>query len=396
MTRSTSQAGLDRLHQALAARVAKGELPGMVTLVAHGDDVDVDAIGAFAFGSSQPMRRDTIFRIASLAKPILATATMMLVDDGKLALEEPVDRLLPELANRKVLKHIDGPLDDTVPANRPVTVEDLLTFRMGHGMLFEPSFDPPFPIVNVANELQLVMGPPDPRTPHNPDEWIKRFGTLPLMYQPGQRWQYNTGSHVLSVLVARAAGQRLEDFFTTRIFEPLGMRESGFSMPAERTSRLPSYYMTNFQTGTMELQTLSAPSEWTRPPVFPTGASGLLSTVDDYLAFARLLLNKGVHRGERLVSEKSVELMTTNHLTPEQIAGGGPLLDGQGWGFGMAVSTAPDEVSPVPGRYGWAGGYGTCWFNDPDRKLIAILMTQTSNVMWNGTLNEFSMLAANP
>jgi CubicO group peptidase (beta-lactamase class C family) len=174
------------------------------------------------------------------------------------------------------------------------------------------------------------------------------------------------------------------------------MRESGFSMPAERTSRLPSYYMTNFQTGTMELQTLSAPSEWTSPPVFPTGASGLLSTVDDYLAFARLLLNKGVHRGERLVSEKSVELMTTNHLTPEQIAGGGPLLDGQGWGFGMAVSTAPDEVSPVPGRYGWAGGYGTCWFNDPDRKLIAILMTQTSNVMWNGTLNEFSMLAANP
>lgn len=396
MTRSTSQAGLDRLHQALAARVAKGELPGMVTLVAHGDDVDVDAIGAFAFGSSQPMRRDTIFRIASLAKPILATATMMLVDDGKLALEEPVDQLLPELANRKVLKYIDGPLDDTVPANRPVTVEDLLTFRMGHGMLFEPSFDPPFPIVNVANELQLVMGPPDPRTPHNPDEWIKRFGTLPLMYQPGQRWQYNTGSHVLSVLVARAAGQRLEDFFTTRIFEPLGMRESGFSMPAERTSRLPSYYMTNFQTGTMELQTLSAPSEWTRPPVFPTGASGLLSTVDDYLAFARLLLNKGVHRGGRLVSEKSVELMTTNHLTPEQIAGGGPLLDGQGWGFGMAVSTAPDEVSPVPGRYGWAGGYGTCWFNDPDRKLIAILMTQTSNVMWNGTLNEFSMLAANP
>jgi CubicO group peptidase (beta-lactamase class C family) len=383
----------DHLRQAMAARVAKGELPGMVTLVAHGDDVHVDAIGALAFGSNDPMRRDSIFRVASMTKPILAAATMMLVEVGTLALDEPVDRLLPELANRTVLSNIDGPLDDTVPANRPITVEDLLTLRMGYGMIFEPSFDPPYPVINAANELQLVMGPPDPRTPHSPDEWIKRFGTLPLMSQPGERWQYNVGSLVLGVLVARAAGQPLEDFFRARIFEPLGMHETGFSMPAEDTGRLPSYYMTNFQTGKMELQTLSAPSEWTRPPVFPSGAGGLLSTVDDYLQFARLLLNKGVHQNKRLLSEQSVELMTSNHLTSEQIAGGGPVLDGQGWGFGIAVSIAPDEVSPVPGRYGWAGGYGTVWFNDPNRNLVAILMTQTVDVMFNGTLTEFSKLA---
>ena len=179
-----------------------------------------------------------------------------------------------------------------MPANRPITVEDLLTLRMGYGMLFEPSFEPPFPIVNAANDLQLVLGPPDPRTPHAPDEWIKRFGTLPLMSQPGEKWHYNVGSLVLGVLVARAAGQPLQDVLKTRIFEPLGMHTSGFALPADVTRRLPSYYMTNFQTGQLELQTLSTPDEWTRPPVFPSGAGGLLSTIDDYLAFARLLLNR--------------------------------------------------------------------------------------------------------
>jgi len=389
-----SQAGLDRLHLAMAARVAKGELPGMVILVAQGDDVHVDTIGVTAFGSDDPMRRDTIFRIASLTKPILATATMMLVEDGRLALDEPVDRLLPEMADRKVLDRIDGPLDDTVAANRPITVADLLTFRMGYGLVFEPSFNPPYPVINAADELQLVMGPPDPRTPHDPDEWIRLFGTLPLMYQPGERWQYNAGSLVLSVLVARASGQPLGELLTTRMFEPLGMKETGFSMAAEHTGRLPSYYMTNFETGKLELQTLSDPSEWTRPPAFPSGAAGLLSTVDDYLAFSRLLLNNGVHQDQRLLSENSVKLMTTNHLTPEQVASGGVLLAGHGWGFGMAVAIAPDEVSPVPGRYGWNGGYGTSWFNDPNRNLVAIAMTQTSDFLFNGGLAEFGKLAA--
>jgi CubicO group peptidase (beta-lactamase class C family) len=394
MTGSLSRAGLDRLHAAMAGRVARGELPGMVTLVAQGDEVHVDAIGAMAFGGD-PMRRDTIFRLSSLTKPVVAVATMMLVEDGALALDEPVERVLPELANRRVLRRIDGPLDDTVPARRPITVEDLLTFRMGYGLIFEPSFDPPYPVNIAANELQLVMGPPDPRTPHEPDEWIKRFATLPLMYQPGERWQYNAGALVLSVLAARASGQPLWDLFRTRIFEPLGMHETGFWMPAEHTGRLPSYYMTNFQTGKLELQTLSPPSEWTRPPAFPSGAAGLLSTVDDYLAFSRLLLNKGAHGNRRLLSEESVGLMTTNHLTPEQISSGGPALDGRGWGFGMSVVTAPDEVSPVPGRYGWEGGYGTTWFNYPSQSLTAIALTQTADFLFNGGAAEFQMLAAN-
>ncbi|TMF66684.1 MAG: beta-lactamase family protein [Chloroflexi bacterium] len=394
MIDSKSHAGLDLLHEAMAARVAKGELPGMVTLVAHGDDARVDTIGVMAFGSDEPMRRDTIFRITSMTKPILALATMMLVEDGRLALDEPADALLPELAHRQVLKRIDGPLDETVPARRPITVEDLLTFRMGHGLITEPTFDPPYPIVNAARDLELVMGPPDPRTPHDPDEWLKRFATLPLMYQPGERWQYNTGSLVLSVLVARASGQTLPDFFQMRIFEPLGMKDTGFSLSAEKSSRLPSNYMTNFQTGKMELQTASGPGVWTKPPAFPSGAAGLVSTIDDYLAFARLLLNEGVHENRRLVSQSSVRLMTSNHLKPEQMAGGGPILAGQGWGFGMAVATAPDDVSPVPGRYGWSGGYGTYWFNDPSQNRVAIAMTQVSDVLFNGTMTEFAQLAA--
>src|SRR5881296_1278794 len=353
MTRTPAQDGSGRLHEAMAARVAKGELPGAVTLVAHGEDVHVDAIGVMAFGGKEPMRRDTIFRITSMTKPILALATMMLVEDGRLALDEPADALLPELAERKVLRRIDGPLDETVPARRPITVEDLLTFRMGHGLIFEPTFDPPFPIVIAARDLDLVMGPPDPRTPHDPDEWIKRFGTLPLEYQPGERWQYNTGSLVLSVLVARASGQPLADFMRSRIFDPLGMPDTGFTISAEQTGRLPSFYQTNFQTGKMELQTISGPSVWAAPPAFPSGAAGLVSTVDDYLSFARLLQSYGVHRDRRLLSRRSIEMMTTNHLTPEQRAGGGPILGGQGWGFGMSVATAPDEVSAIPGRYGW-------------------------------------------
>jgi CubicO group peptidase (beta-lactamase class C family) len=318
---------------------------------------------------------------------------MMLVEDGRLRLDEPVDRLLPELADRRVLKQVDGPLDETVPANRPILVEDLLTFRLGFGTIIEPTFDPPFPINKAVHELQLVLGAPDPRTPHDPDEWIKRFGSLPLMYQPGERWQYNVGTLVLGVLVARAAGQPLGDFFRARIFEPLGMTETGFWLPADYTRRLPSFYMTDFQTGKMELRTVSTPSEWTSPPAFPSGSGGLLSTADDFLSFARLLLAKGVHRGERLLSEESVELMTTNQLTPAEISGGGMILGGRGWGLGMAVAVEPDEVSTVPGRYGWDGGYGTTWFNDPHHGLVAMALTQTGDFLWNGATDEFARLA---
>ena len=380
------------LHDAMAARVERGEFPGIVTLVARDDDVLVDAIGVTAFGGDTPMRRDTIFRIASLTKPIVAAATMALVEDDVIDLEEPVTSVLPELAGQRVLARIDGPLDETVPAARPPTIEDLLTFRLGFGTITEPEFDPPYPINRAADDLQLALGPPEPRSPHPPDEWIRRFGSLPLMYQPGERWQYNVGTLVLGVLLARAAGKPLGEVLRERVFEPLGMTETGFHLPAERARQLPPAYMTDFSTGRMGTRTDTGPQLWSAAPEFPSASGGLVSTVDEFLAFARMLLNGGVHGGTRLLSEKSVELMTTNRLTPEQIASGGQILGGSGWGLGMAVTVEADEISG-PGRYGWAGGSGATWFNDPNERLVAIAFTQVSDFLWSGGLMEFNRLA---
>jgi CubicO group peptidase (beta-lactamase class C family) len=391
---SLSESGLDRLHTAMAARVERNELPGLVTLVALGDDVRVSTVGTVAFDSAEPMRRQTPFRITSMTKPVVAVATLMLMEDGKLALDDRIDRWLPELANPRVLRRIDGPLDDTVPARRPLTVDDLLTFRMGNGLVTEPTYNPPYPIIKAAYDLQLVLAEPEPPTPHAPDEWMKRFGSLPLMYQPGERWQYNVGSLVLGVLVARVAGQALADFVGERILVPLGMRTTGFSLSLETARQLPAYYVGNFETHQLERRHVSTPEQWSTPPAFPSGSAGLASTVDDYLAFARLLLNKGEYGRQRLLSAKSVAMMTTNQLGPEEIASGGTLLGGRGWGFGLGVVIEPEPDWPKPGRYGWSGGFGTVWFNDPHAGLVAMLFTQTSDVLWNGTLEEFEKLVA--
>jgi CubicO group peptidase (beta-lactamase class C family) len=219
------------------------------------------------------------------------------------------------------------------------------------------------------------------------------FGTLPLMYQPGERWLYNVGSLVLGVLVARAAKAPLGDVLASRLFEPLGMVDTGFSTTPAHAQRIPSYYMTDMTTGELKPQPLSAPAEWTTPPVFPSGSAGLLSTADDFLAFARLLRNGGTHDSKRLLSSESVAMLTTNHLTPDQIDTAGILLDPRGWGYGMAVAAEPDEVSVIPGRYGWDGGYGTVWITDPHRDLIAIALGQTSDFLFNGGRADFTALA---
>jgi CubicO group peptidase (beta-lactamase class C family) len=377
----------------MAARVDRGEFPGIVTLVARGDDVTVDVIGVTRFGGDVPMRRDTPFRITSMTKPVLAAVAMMLVEDNLIDLEEPVHRLLPELAGARVLARYDAELDDTVPAHRPVTVDDLLTFRLGSGFITESGFNPPVPVNVRADELGLALGPPDPRSPHDVDEWMRRFGTLPLIYQPGERWNYNTGSFLLGVLIARATGRSLGDALRERLFDPLGMRETGFRLSADRAHELPAQYQTDPATGRPAENTETGPEVWSRPPTFPSGAGGLVSTADEYLIFARMLLDRGVHGGTRLLTEKSVEMMTTNHLTPEQIEGARPLLDGNGWGFGVGVAVEPDHVWAVPGRYGWSGGYGTNWFNDPNERLTGIALTQVSDFLWSGALTEFQQLA---
>jgi CubicO group peptidase (beta-lactamase class C family) len=369
-----SSARLGRMRDVMAGHVERGDVPGVVTLVSRRGEAHVDAIGVKAIGGD-PIRRDTIFRIASMTKPIAAVATMILAEECRLRLDEPVDRLLPELADRKVLRRLDGPLDDTVPAKRPITVRDLLTMRMGFGFILEHSDQAP--ILRAASELQVMPGPPSPAAAPAPDEWIRRLGTLPLMRQPGERWMYPTAFSVLGVLIARAAGRPLETFLCERIFEPLGMRDTGFHVPAAKLDRLASAYAVNPDSGGIELYDGVEDSQWSRPPAFPDAEGGLVSTVDDYLAFGRMMLNKGRHGGERILSRPSVEAMTTDQVTSEQKAGAEPFLEAnRGWGFGVSVITRRDDVAAVPGRFGWDGGLGTSWYSDPREKLVGILMTQ--------------------
>src|SRR2546427_11598785 len=376
-TAGLSKTRLARMHDVMADYVERGEVPGLVTLVSRRGEVHVDAIGTQAIGDSPPMRRDTIFRISSMTKPIIAVATMILVEECKLRLDDPVDRWLPELAERTVLKRHDGPLDDTVPANRPITVRDLLTFRMGFGQMMAPP--DAYPILSAASEQQIGMGPPSPSSMPAPDEWMRRLGSLPLMRQPGEQWMYNTGSAVLGVLLARASGQPLETFFRQRLFEPLGMKATGFSVPAASLDRLATSYWPDPTSGKLTVYDEAMGSQWSRPPAFPSGAGGLVSTIDDYLAFGQMMLSQGKHGNERILSRLSVELMTTDQLTPEQKAASSlisGLLDGLGWGFGVSLVTRRDDIAAVPGRYGWDGGMGTSWDSDPREDMVIILMTQ--------------------
>ncbi len=377
ITGGLSKARLDRMHDVMAGYVKRGEVPGLVTLVSRRGEVHVDAIGMKAFGGSDPIRRDTIFRISSMTKPITAAATMILIEECKIRLDEPVDRLLPELANRKVLKRLDGPLDETVPAKRPTTVRDLLTFRMGFGqMVASPDA---YPILKTATEQEIGMGPPNPLKMPAHDQWIRRLGTLPLMHQPGERWMYNTGSDVLGVLIARASAQPFDMFLRERIFGPLGMKDTGFSVPASKIDRLTTSYWTNFQTGTVEVYDEAEGGQWSRPPAFPSGAAGLVSTIDDYVAFGQMMLNKGKYGDERILSRPSVETMTTDQLTPEQKAVSSNVpgyFDNHGWGFGLSIVTRRDDISGPVGKYGWDGGLGTSWYSDPSEDMVTILMTQ--------------------
>ncbi len=349
----------------MQAHVERG-LPGVVSLVSRGGETHVPVAG-------QDYGRDTIFRIASMSKPVTAVAAMILVEEGRLRLDDSLDDLLPEMANRRVLRTIESEVTDTIPANRSITLRDLLTFRFGHGFLMAAPGTYPFQ-ADFAERFGSP-GPPRPSETPAPDEWMRRIGSVPLLAQPGERWFYHLGSEILGVLIARASGQYLGDFMKERIFDPLGMKDTGFHVPEEKIDRLPKSMGMNFETGKEIVYDESAGGAWSRQPAFPSGGGGLVSTADDYLAFGQMLL-KG---GAPILSRPTVELMTTNHLTSVQQAGGKDILQpGRGWGFGMAVVT--DRTGyPNVGSFGWDGGLGTSFLADPKEDLVGILLTQK---MW--------------
>jgi CubicO group peptidase (beta-lactamase class C family) len=358
----------------LEQAVADGYAPGAIGLVAFGPNVKVTTAGKLAFDGEAQMQRNTIFRIASMTKAITSAAVLMLVEDGKLKLEEPIDRLIPELAKRNVLRSLDAALDDIEPAKRPITVEDLLTFRCGYGMILAPPGR--YPIQQAIAALGIVgFGPPDPAMPFDNDQWIAKLATLPLLAQPGEAWLYTAGSNIQGVLVARASGQQLSRFCEERIFGPLGMVDTGFFVPAGKTDRFATAY--RFVDNEAVVSDPPLKGKYNQPPKFEAGDAGLVSTADDFLAFARMLLAGGRHRGKALLSPSSVEAMITDHLTAEQRKGGEEILSrGRGWGYGVSVVAESSPDQPARGAFGWNGGFGSSWFSDPANDLTAILLTQ--------------------
>ncbi len=362
------------MREVLAKHVGSGAVPGAVALVARRDEVHVEAIGSLHDGGGPPMRRDTIFRMASASKPVTAAAVMVLVEDGRVRLDDPVERWLPELADRRVLRRVDGPLDDTEPARCPITVRDLMTFTWGFGMVLAPPDSHPIQV--AMRELGIGSDGTSPSA-LDPDEWLRRLGTLPLMRQPGERWLYNTGSDVLGVLVARVAGQSFGAFLADRLFEPLGMRDTGFHVPASEIHRLPTSYAHDPETGALVVWDPADGGKYSRPPAFEVGGDGLVSTADDYLAFFRMLLGGG----GGVLGPESVRMMTTDQLTPaqkvekdrfEEFFG-----DHGGFGFGMGVRTVRRGGASL-GQFGWDGGLGTSAQADPAAGLFGLLLTQVA------------------
>jgi CubicO group peptidase (beta-lactamase class C family) len=367
-----SKAGLDRLRGVMAGYVERGDLPGLVMLVSRHGQIHVDAIGRLAFDGS-PMKRDTIFRITSMTKPVTAAAAMILVEDGKIGLDDAIDRWLPELANRKVLLTIEALIHQTVPARRAITLRDLLTFRCGYGII--PIFPDRFPIQRAYAEAGLAPGPVFPSFP--PDELIRRYATLPLAFQPGENWLYNAGSEILSVLIPRVAGRTLGEFLRERIFTPLGMKDTAFHVPADQHYRFATAYVHDNAAKQLKVFDPPVTGRFSSPPVFENGAAGLISTVDDFNAFAQMMLNGGSLGDARLLSRESVTSMTTNHIMAEEKRESQLFLgSARGWGFGLSVFTGLDDPNSAPGRFGWDGGYGTSWYSDPRAQLTGILLTQ--------------------
>ena len=349
---------------------------GIQTLIhRQGEEAHSDVIGWQDDEAGIPLERDTIFRIASMSKPVTSVSALMLLEEGAFALSDPIDRWFPELANRVVLRDPLGPLDYTQPAKRPITVLDLFTHRSG---LASSLANIEGPIALAMKGLTSGLGL---RTPLGVDAWLKKLGELPLVYQPGARMNYGFSTDILGFLVARASGLSFPDFLQTRIFEPLGMTDTAFWVPPHKLERLSLNYATDWKSGQRVLDDHPRDSRWAVQPSVPSGAGGLVSTADDYQKFAGMLLNGGELDGVRLLSRKTIELMTTDFLTPEQRTQpffGVDMWAGQGFGLGVWVvdNLAGMGTPSSIGQYGWGGAFGTNWFNDPEEDMVCLLLMQ--------------------
>lgn len=385
-----SKGGLKAVAEKLEPFVAKEESVGLVTLLyRHGEIAQINTLGWQDREAKIPMSRNTIFRMASMTKPIASVAVMILIEEGKLRLTDAVDRWLPELANRKVLRMPESKLTDTDPALRPITVLDLLTHRSGISYNF--TADGP-----LAQEIAQRLG--DPLNPSfTPDAWMKELGRLPLIYQPGERWHYGLSTDVLGVLIERVSGISFPDFLEQRIFTPLGMRDTGFYVAPEKANRVATVY--GFDASFKRIRDPLQPR--TVAPPFASGGGGSVSTADDYLKFGRMLLGRGKLGDTRILSRRSVDLMTSDWLTAEQRKVpffGMQFWAGQTFGLGLSVvdNVALHSFGGVAskGTFSWGGAYGTWWQADPVEDMIAIYLVQNASNLLNVTAQMMETMAS--
>jgi CubicO group peptidase (beta-lactamase class C family) len=376
MARDFDQAKLALIAPTLQSVVDGGDLSGFVTLLFRkGEIAQLNTIGYRDIATKSPMTRDTLFRIASMTKPVTSVAALMLIEEGKLRLEDPIAKWVPELAERRVLKKADGPLDDTYPSPREITIEDLFTHRSGLSYAFSA-------IGPISKAYDKALGDVlNNDTP--PDAWFRALATLPLLYAPGERFHYSVSTDVLGFIVGRVEKKPFRDVLMERLFGPLGMPDTDFYIPKDKRGRMATVYRQDQETGALNVLPFTLHDN---PPAFCGGGGGLISTADDYLKFARMLMNKGELGGRRYLKAETVHLMCTNRLTPAQraipVLGALPMWDGMGFGLGVSIVDNPEKLGffgmGAKGAFGWPGAFGTWWQADPANDLITLYLIQNS------------------
>ena len=363
--------GLDRIQAMAQQFVDRREVAGFVTAVHRKGESVIQTTGVQDFDTGTPMSENTVFRIASMSKAVSAVAALQLIDSGQLSLDDPVSAWLPELAAPRVLRTIESELDDTVPVERPIVVRDLMRFTFGLGAIMTGEV----PISATMAEAGVSPGAHSPAM--DPDRYMAQIATLPLAHQPGKDWLYHTGSDVLGVLLQRLTGTSLESHYRTHIFEPLGMPDTGFSVPEAAIDRFATAYEVG-DSGALQVFDPAVGSAWAAPE-FEAAGGGLVSTAPDYLRFARMLMGGGEPEGTRVVSEASVREMTHDQITPEEhqsFPSYAAFQGENGWGYGVSVTIGAGPLGHAEGTYGWVGGLNTHWTNDPANDLVGLILFQ--------------------
>jgi CubicO group peptidase (beta-lactamase class C family) len=366
---------LGQVPGALQTVIDNGDLSGAVTLIWRGGEIaQVNVLGQADIEAKRAMRRDTLFRIASMTKPVTSAAALMLMQEGRFKLTDPITAWAPEFSDMKVLRSPSGPLEDTYPAPREITFDDLFTHRAGLAYGFTSVGPIAYAHQDALGDvLDSALGP---------DAWMKALGGLPLSFAPGERFHYSHATDVLGFIVGRIAGMGFREFLAQRIFAPLGMTDTDFYVPAEKRERAAVVYRQDDKTGALEPVAFRSTGS---APAFCGGGGGLISTADDYLKFARMLLNRGEVDGVRLLKAEVVDLMRANRLTEAQRQIdflGMPFWTGQGFGLGVSMIVDPEKHAWMgagsAGSFGWPGAFGTWWQADPEEDMILIYLIQNS------------------